>query len=268
MITSFLITFRETFEAALVIGIMLAYLVKTRNFRYNRFVYWGAFGGVLISVITAFAFSLIAGGFEGRNEQIFEGTTMLIAAFLVTTMIIWMASRRHMGEEIEKRVQKNIDKKYGFGIALFSFFSVYREGVEIILFLSATSFAAMTSFSDSIAVGAYMGILGAMLLGYLFFKAALRFNLKLFFLITGGMLILIAGGLVAHGVHEFQEAELLPLLTDEAWNTEFILDDNGEAGKIVRSVFGYNDNPTILEVLAYFGYIGLVLFAWRRVGRK
>ena len=262
MIPSFLITFRETFEATLVLGIMLGYLTKTRNDPYKKYVYGGALGGIAVSILTAMAFNYFAAGFSGQNEQIFEGSTMLIAAFLVTTMIVWMAGQRHFSDKIKEHIRKSIDIKYGTGIALFSLFAVYREGVEIILFLEATAFSA----ASSDAFGASAGIFGAMALGYLFFKAVVKLNLAQFFKITGALLILVAAGLASHGVHEFQEAGVLPYFASEAWNTAAILNDKTEIGAIIRSVFGYNDNPTHLEAGSYFAYLALAGFAWAKIG--
>src|SRR3989344_994124 len=115
MLPSFMISFRETFEAALVIGIMLGYLTKTANDPYKKYVYAGALGGVAISIFTAIAFNSIAGGFTGTGEQLFEGSTMIAAAFLVTTMIIWMAGQRNISENIKQKVRESLDRKYGMG---------------------------------------------------------------------------------------------------------------------------------------------------------
>lgn len=260
MIPSFLITFRETFEAALVIGIMLGYLTKTDNGPYRKYVFAGTLGGIALSILAAIAFSMVAGGFAGANEQIFEGTTMIVASFLVTTMIVWMAGQQNMGERIRRKVKGDIDKKYGIGIALFSLFSVFREGVEIVLFLNAAAFSA----GSSSAFGASAGVIGALGISYLFFKAIVKLNLRHFFLITGTMLTLVAAGLFAHGLHEFQEAGIIPFLSTEAWNTKIFLDDKSALGSMARSIFGYNDNPTHLEVLGYIAFLAGVAFFWNR----
>ena len=90
MIANFIITFRETLEAALIVGIILGYLVRTKQTKYNKTVYMGVVTGIIASIIGAFLFVRLAGGFEGKAEQIFEGITMLFGAFLLTTMILWM----------------------------------------------------------------------------------------------------------------------------------------------------------------------------------
>ena len=108
MIESFLVTSRETLEASLVIGIVLAYLNKSNQQNYKKTVYYGIIFGIVASLLAAFVFSSFATGFEGAAEQIFEGTTMLIGAFLLTTMIFWMMQQRHISKEIEGKVEKHL----------------------------------------------------------------------------------------------------------------------------------------------------------------
>src|SRR3989338_78991 len=105
MLESFLVTSRETLEASLVVGIVLAYLNRTNNQNYRKTVYYGIGFGILASILSAFIFLFFAGGFNGKAEQIFEGITMLIGAFLLTTMILWMMRQRHIAKEIEGRVE-------------------------------------------------------------------------------------------------------------------------------------------------------------------
>jgi len=103
VLSSFLITSRETLEATLVVGIVLAFLNKTNNRQYKKTVYYGILFGILFSVMAAVAFSLFAGGFEGRTEAVFEGTTMLIASILLTTMILWMMKNKKIAQKIENK---------------------------------------------------------------------------------------------------------------------------------------------------------------------
>src|SRR3990167_1628986 len=108
MIESFLVTSRETLEASLVVGIVLAYLNKTDNKSYKKTVYYAIIFGILASILAAFAFTFFAGGFEGASEQIFEGVTMLLGAFLLTTMILWMMQQRFIAKEIESKVNMHL----------------------------------------------------------------------------------------------------------------------------------------------------------------
>jgi len=132
VLASFLITYRETLEASLVIGVMLAYLYRTNNRQHNKYVYWGTVSAVFVSVISALLFQKLAGGFTGIAEEIFEGITMLVAAVLISFMILWMLNQKHIKQNIEHKVLKELQKKHLFGLFTISFISVLREGVETV----------------------------------------------------------------------------------------------------------------------------------------
>lgn len=257
MLPEFLITFRESLEAALVVGIVLAYLERTRNTQYNRHVYLGIIAGLVASMVLAVSFESFAGGFQGKSEEIFEGTVMLIASAMITWMILWMLKQEHVRKEIEERVKVEIDSQHAMGLVLFVFVAVLREGVETVIFLSAAAFKE-SGFS---LFGALGGIVAAVILAFIIFETAIRVDLKTFFHVTSILLILFSAGLVAHAVHEFQEAGILEE-QKALWDTKSILDDKSLVGSILRSLLGYNDNPTLYEVLGYLGYIALVFVAY------
>ncbi len=108
MIQSFIITFRETLEAALVVGIILSYLVRIKQTKYNSVVYIGIALGIIASIIGALLFTIVAGGFTGRAAEIFEGITMLVGALLLTTMILWMMNQKHIAKELEDKVSREL----------------------------------------------------------------------------------------------------------------------------------------------------------------
>ena len=138
--------------------------------------------------------------------------------------------------------------------------AVLREGVETVIFLGAISFAG----AKSVAIGGVAGLVAAIILGYIIFVTAKKVNIKIFFGVTSVVLILLAAGLVAHGVHEFQEVNLLPVFVEEVWNTNHILDENGVVGSIFKSLLGYNGNPSLLEIMSYLAYTGIVFAIWKR----
>lgn len=270
MIASFLITFRETLEAALIVGIVLSFLVRIKQTKYNNVVYMGIGSGIVASIVGALIFNRISGGFTGRTEYIFEGVTMLIGALLLTTMILWMMKQKHVAKEIEEKVAKGIAKTSKVSLFLLVFIAVLREGIETVIFLGAASFVS----TDNTIVGALIGIVMAILLGYLIFVGSMRINIKKFFNITSILLILFAAGLVAHGVHEFQEAKIIPTITEHVWdiNPEINSDDSypslhekGAVGSILKGLFGYNGNPSLIEVLSYIFYLILVFILWKNI---
>jgi len=263
MLASFFITFRETLEAALVVGIILAYLNRIGQPRLNKSVWWGVGAGILGSIIAAYLFNLFYGGLSGRVEEIFEGIAMLVAAVLLTWMIIWMMKQEHVVREIESQVEQEVAESHPFGIALLAGIAVFREGVETVIFLSAASFVA-GGFS---LAGSLLGILSAIVLGYFFFLGIRKIKIKLFFQVTSIILILFAAGLVAYGIHEFQEASVLPTFIEHVYDINHVLNENGPVGSIFKALLGYNGNPSLLEIISYLGYLLLVFVLYRNIDK-
>lgn len=272
MIPSFIITFREVLEAALVVGIVLSYLVRTRQTQYNNIVYLGVASGIVASISGAVLFSTLAGGFTGRAEKIFEGITMLVGAFLLTTMILWMMKQKQVAQELEHRVATELTKRHKFGLCLLVFVAILREGIETVIFLNAVSFVT----ANNSIFAALAGIVAAILLGYAIFLGSMKINIKKFFNITSIILILFAAGLVAHGMHELQEAKIITTVIEHVWDINPpinpdgsypILHEKGYVGSILQSLFGYNGNPSLIEVLSYIVYLAFVVVLWKRVER-
>jgi len=128
-----------------------------------------------------------------------------------------------------------------------------REGIELALFLTAAAFALQ---GGAIWVGAVLGLGAAVLLGYLVFSTTRRLDLRRFFQVTGVLLLLFAAGLVAHGVHEFNEAGWIPAVIEHVWDINPYLNEKSAPGEILKALFGYNGNPSLTEVLAYLAYLG------------
>jgi len=277
VLSSFLITSRETLEAALVVGIVLSYLNKTDNQDYKKTVYYGIAFGIILSVFAALIFTFFAGGFEGTSEEIFEGTTMLIASVLLTTMILWMMKQRRMVQEIEGKIashveKANFNKTFSYGIFLLIVIAILREGVETVIFMSAINYSSGISF-----FGGLLGVVTAIGVGYLFFIGSRKINLKKFFTFSSILLILFAAGLVAHGIHEFQEAAVIPYVVKEVWDinpavlVEGVypaLHDKGLIGSFLGGLFGYNGNPSLLEVLFYVLYLAGIFYVYNRFNSK
>lgn len=272
MIASFVITFRETLEAALIIGIVLAYLAKTGRQKYNRFVYFGVISAIVLSIIVALVFVILSVSFEGRAEQIFEGVTMLLASFLLTFMILWMMKRKHVAHEIREHVSEELDERHRLGLFFIAFIAVFREGIETVLFLGALTF---TTGRVSL-MGGIFGITAALFLGYVFFRGTRKVNLKIFFSITSVILILFAAGLAAHGVHEFQEAGVIPIVVEHVWDINPpvnadgsypLLHEKGDIGSIAKGLLGYNGDPSLIEILSYLAYLILIFVLWKKIER-
>ncbi len=253
-----LIAFREGLEAALIVGIVIGYLKRIA--RQDR-VPWAALGiaaAILASAALALIMNRVGATLETPYEQLFEGTTMLIAVGVLTWMIFWMRYQsRFMKRELEAKLQSAISTGASFSLFALAFVMVFREGLETALFLAANAFAADGA---STLVGSLVGLALATAAGVAIYALAVRLNLKLFFDITSIFLVLFAAGLLAHAVGEYQEIGLLPVLTAHAWNTEAWLSNESLLGSILSSLVGYNANPSVLEVVGYvFYWIVIVL---------
>lgn len=263
-----IITFRETLEAALVVGIILSYLTRTKQEAYKKYVWSGLGAGLLLTAIGAYLFHVLAGGFTGRSEAIFEGITMLVGAGLLTTMILWMIGQENVAKKITSKVDYHVGSATWVGLFSLVVVSILREGIETIIFLNATLNAAGLSFGLAL-----LGIVLAIIVSYVFFVSSYKLSLKNFFMVTNVLLILFAAGLVAHGVHELQEAEVIPVIDEHVWdiNPEVTVEgeypalhESGSVGGIAKGLFGYNGNPNLLEVISYVLYLGIVLFVWKK----
>ncbi len=261
MIAAALIGLREGLEAALIVGIVLGYLRKIGYLEGRRSVLLGVFAAVLASLGFAYIIQLVGMKLEGRAEEIFEGTTMFLAVGVLTWMIFWMHYQaRLIKTSLEQNVQDAVETGTKWGLILVAFIAVFREGVETALFLSAAAFA---SDSQGMLIGALLGLAVAILIGYLIYASTAQMNIRLFFNITSVLLLLFAAGLLAQGIQEFQEAGLIPTVNAHVWDTNNVLDENSSLGQMLKAVVGYNGNPSLEEVLAYFGYWAVVLLGLR-----
>lgn len=270
-LAEFIVMFREVFEIALVLGIILAYLHKTKSWKYAAYVYAGAALAVLASIGAAYAFEAIAGGFEA-NEELFEGITLVVASALVTWLILWMFAQKNYAKELEKGVQQKLEGGQRIGLAAFAFIAVFREGVEIILFLWGIT---VSTGAINVATAALGGIL-ALLVGYAVFRGMLRLDMQKFFLYTSALLVLLAAGLLSQGVHELQEAGVLQTSIEHVYNITPALNadgsyplmhEKGAIGGMLKGLVGYDTAPSLEQIIAYFGYLAATYIAYRRISR-
>ena len=254
---AFLITLREGIEAALIVSILLAYLRQLGRTDRSKLVWWGTAAAVVVSLVVGGVVFAVAGEFEGKAEEIFEGLVSLSAVGVLTWMIFWM---RRQGARIKSDLQERVDAALlggGFALASLAFVVVLREGVETALFLFATARATVWGAGGAVgqAAGSVLGLGTAFILGYLLYRGAIRLNLRTFFKVTGALILVVAAGLFAYSPHELQGAGWLPVFTGTAYDASALLPDAHGIGSLLRAIVGYNDDPTWLEVLAWAGYL-------------
>ena len=257
MLASVLLSLREGLEAALIIGIVLGVLLKLGRDDLNKQVWSGAGFAVLASLLVAIMLNMLGMEFEGSGEAIFEGIAMLLAAGVLTWMIFWMHNTAgNLKQEIETQTRDAVHGKGGRALFILAFLAVFREGVELALFLLA---AQQASSPLQTLAGALLGLTGAAVLGWVLFNSTRKLNLRGFFQVTNVLLIIFAAGLVAHGVHELNEAGIIPSVIEHVWDVNHILDENSQIGLLLKALVGYNGNPSLTEVIAYLAYVGSIV---------
>lgn len=262
MAASVLITLREGLEASLIVSIILAYLAKTGNRDKSGTVWIGVALSVLMSTLIAVAIFLTAGGLEGRTEELFEGVAMFTASGVLTYMILWMRKQAiNIRAHLQKQVSTALESGSLMALGLLAFVAVGREGIETALFMFAATRAASPLAAT---VGGLLGLAAAIFLGYLVYRGTYRLNLRAFFHVTSVLLLLFAAGLLAHGIREFHEVGVVPPVVEPIWDTNPILHERSTIGGFLKALFGYNGNPSAVEVLAYAGYLLIVGWAYFR----
>jgi high-affinity iron transporter len=269
MLPTYLLSLREGLEAALIIGIVLGAIKKIRRNDLAPAVWLGTLIAFGISILTAIILTSFGMSLEDPGEAIFEGITMLIAASILTWMIFWMSKQaRFLKSELEAGVNKAAASAGKRAVFWLAFVAVVREGVELALFITAAFFAGskggVTNEIVQTLVGTILGVGTAVLLSWTLFATTVRLDLRRFFQVTGFLLILFAAGLIAHGVHEFNEVGWIPSIIEHIWNVDAVVSESSLFGQLLQTLFGYNSSPALTEMIAYFVYIAVVAVLWRR----
>ena len=257
MLATFFLMLREGLEAALIVGIVAAYLVKIgRRDELSRIAV-GVTSAIALSIAIGVAVVLTIDELPEIVQATAEGIAALVAVAVLTWMLFWMRRQgRAMKGELEHGVDLAISSGGTYALVALAFVAVIREGVETALFLiPVVSFNG--SGVDTLA-GGVLGLAGAIATGWAIFIAGRRVNLRRFFTVTGTILIFVAAGLVAFAVHEFGEAGLIAN-TGVAFDLGAVLPDTSPLGSILHGLFGYRSAPTVLELVGYLAYLVPVL---------
>jgi high-affinity iron transporter len=263
---NYLIGLREGLEAALVVSILVAYLVKTDRRELLPRIWFGVAVAVLVSL--AFGFALFFGprSLTFKAQEAIGGILSIVAVALVTWMIFWMArAARSLSGELRGQIDQAADGSW-FALVLVAMLAVGREGLETALFLwSATE--AVTRDSEPSwqpLLGAALGLATAVVVGYLLYRGAIRINLSKFFAWTGGFLILVAAGVLSYGVHDLQEAGILPGLDHLAWDVSGTVDPATWYATLLKGVFNFSPVTTALEATVWVLYVVPTMFLFVR----
>ena len=265
-----IIVFREVLEASLIIGILYTFLKQTNQEESIVKLWQGVLVALVVSIIGSFVFQQFAGGFQGQAEKLFEGVVMIVAASVLGTVIVWMAKNKNIAEDLKGKAEQALSSnKVGLGIFILAFISVFREGIETILFLYGVMMKQGGLSISLSLLGAAMGI-GV---GYLIFVQGKKVPLKTFFNVSSILLIFVAAGMFAYGIHELESAGVIPDY-GRIWDInppKFadgsypLMHDKGYVGSLLKGLFGYNGDPSLIELLTWFFSLSGLTYLWNKV---
>jgi high-affinity iron transporter len=265
MFANYLIGLREGLEASLIVGILVAYVVKAGHRHRVNAIWAGTGAAILISLAFAAALSITSSSMSDTAEGAFAGTMSIIAVALVTWMVFWMRrTARDLRGELHGRLERAL-LSGGGALGLVAFVAVLREGIETAMFLWAS-----TSASDGTAAqlgGALLGIATAAAIGWAVFRGALRLNLATFFTWTGAMLIVVAAGVLAYGVRDLQEAGVVPGGGSIAFDVSHSIDEHGPLGTLLGGFFHFDPITTWLQLAVWLTYLVVTLSIYLRPQR-
>jgi high-affinity iron transporter len=257
VIANYLIGLREGLEAALVVSILIAYLVKAG--RRDRLVpvAVGVAAAVVLSLGLGAVLTFTSSQLSFTAQETFGGSLSIVAVGFVTWMVFWMRrTARSLSSDLRGRMSAALAMGTG-ALVLTAFAAVGREGLETALFLwSAVQAAGQTSQP---VVGASLGLGTAVLLGYLFYRGAVRIDLAKFFLWSGAMLVVVAAGVLAYGVHDLQEAAILPGLDSLAFDVSGAVPPDSWYGTLLRGTLNFTPATTWLQLIVWVVYLVPVL---------
>ena len=260
MFSNYLIGLREGLEAALVVGILVAYLVRTDNKGRLPALWLGVGVAVAASLGVGALLTFTSRSMSFEAQETFGGATSIIAVGFVTWMVFWM---RRQSRALKGELQGRLDTALAAGamaVGLMAFLAVGREGLETALFLWPAIKAAGSGTAP--VVGATLGIVTAVVIGWLLYRGSVHLNLATFFRVTGAGLIVVAAGVLAYGFHDLQEARILPGLNSLAFDVSEQVPPSSWYGTLLKGIFNFSPATTWLELAAYFGYLlpTMVLF--------
>lgn len=306
-----IIVFREVLEGSLIVGILYTYLKKTDQPDAISRLWQGVAAALVASIVGSFLFQIFADGFEGRSAKLFEGLIMILAAAILGSMIVWMAKNRNIADELKEKADEALSsEKVGYGIFALAFVSVFREGIETILFLYGIIIKEGGLNITLSFVGAGLGI-G---LSFMIFVQGKKVPLKTFFNVTSIVLIFVAAGMFTYGVHELESAKVIPYIggsvqensdnviatrangdskvfafesnsdnkvtiskaekwASRVWDlnpsknndgTYPLMHDKGAVGGLMKGLFGYNGDPSLIELIAWIVVVSGLGITWRK----
>ncbi len=257
MLSTFIIALREGLEAALIVGILVAYVVRTDRRHLLKPLWTGVGVALVASLALGGLLAFTSAELSDRGEELFAGVTSFAAVGLVTWMVFWMKrAARNMRNELHGKVDQALTGG-PISLALVAFFAVAREGLETALFIY-TNFKTVGAISSA-TLGLVLGLALAVGLGYLIYNRSVKINLSKFFTVTGVALIIVAAGVLSYGVHEFQELGWLPGADDFIWDVTPWIAKESVLASLLGGAIGFDTTTSWVQILAWGAYLTAVL---------
>lgn len=258
---------REGIEAALIVGIVASYLVRTGRREWLLALWLGVGLACAVSLAAGAALDIVAGELPQRGQELFEAIVGLIAAAMLTSMVFWM---RKAARSIKGELQAGVDAALsgahqGLALVGLAFLAVVREGLESVFFLLAI-FQQNGGWAP--ALGAGLGILLALAAGYAIYALGVKLNLRVFFRWTGILILFVAAGLVANAVRSLHEAGIWNQLQQPVYDLGTVLPADSALGAVLSGFFGYQERAALGEVIAYFAFLIPMLVLFLAGGRR
>jgi len=260
MLSTFIIALREGLEAALIVGILVAYLVKSDQRSHLRALWSGVSLALFASLALGAFLSYTSTELSDKGEELFAGTTSFVAVAMVTWMVFWMKrTARGLRDQLHGKAEVAVSSG-ALSIATLAFFAVAREGLETSLFLYS-NFKAVGAFSTA-TLGLILGLALAVVLGYGIYNRSLKLNLGKFFTYSGVALIVVAAGVLSYGIHEFQEFGILPGPDAFAWDVTSWMPKESFIASLLGGTIGFDTTTSWLQLFAWAAYLGLTIAAY------
>lgn len=260
MLNTFVIALREGLEAALIIGILVAYILKSDRRQLLLPLWSGVAAAIVGSIALGFILSRTSEELGDRAEKLFVGTTSFLAVALVTWMVFWM---KRTARSLKADLHGKVDSALRTGpvaLAGAAFFAVIREGLETALFVYS-NFKSVANTRSS-TLGLVLGFAISISLGYLIFKSAIKLDLSKFFRFTGVALVVVAAGVLSYGVHEFQELGWLPGADSYAWDVSTLIPTDSVLGAALGGIVGFDNSTSWLQLGIWAIYLTTVIRAY------
>jgi len=267
LVSNALIGLREGLEAAIVVIILVAFLVKTDRSASLRWVWVGVAAAVALSVAVGAGLHYGTSELSFTAQEAVGGSASIVAVAFVTAMILWMRmAARGLSGQLKVGMESAL-KTGPLAVAVLAFFAVGREGLETAVFFFSSVQAAGGGTAQPL-IGFVIGIAAAVLLGLLMYRGAVQLNIARFFTITGVLLVFVAAGILAYGVHDLQEAQILPGLNTLAFDVSAVLPPDSALGTVLKGILNFSPATTVLQAVVWVLYVIVVLSLFLRSHRS